>query len=89
MVIQKDDDGKVKIKGIVHDHLNSLVQAIGNAKYETTFTIIIDWLLFLDLYLIFVIRIEYSYFNRSHIRKCPRTNQQCKNSIEIRCFTVN
>ena len=54
MVIQKDDDGNVKIKGIVYDHLNLLAHALGNAKYETTFSIIIDWLLFLNVDLICV-----------------------------------
>jgi len=45
MVLQKDDDGNVKIKGAVPEHLNLLAHALGDA------------------------RIEYSFFNQSHIRK--------------------
>ena len=37
MVVQKDDDGNVKIKGVMPEHLNLLAHALGDARYETTF----------------------------------------------------
>ena len=56
MEIMKDDQGKVKLQGMVFDHLNFSVQALANAKYEITFTIITDSRLFLNYYSMFIIK---------------------------------
>ena len=37
MEILTDDDGNVKIKGVVPEHFNLLAHALGDARYETTF----------------------------------------------------